>query len=71
MGISYGNRNGPRYGHQLTLRVRGRYRGRYRRFEEKGTVQPWKFPEKAGGDIIQVPERTFKFSSRKWKRGHG
>ena len=41
------------------------------RLEEKGTVQPWKFPEKAGGDIIQVPERTLKFSSRKWKRGHG
>ena len=27
MGISYGSRNGPRYAHQLTLRVRGRYRG--------------------------------------------
>lgn len=27
------------------------------RFKEKGTVEPWKFPEKTGGDIIQVPER--------------
>ena len=39
--------------------------------EEKGTVQPWKVPEKARGDIIQVPESTLKFSSWKWKRGHG
>ena len=27
MGICYGSQNGPRYAHQLTLRMRGRCRG--------------------------------------------